>query len=347
MSEYELRVPGNILLMGEYAVLEPGGKGIALAVEPRVHAAAETASTLCARGVFGGQTAEWEARPDAEGEVIGAGRDKAGSEAEAHTGGRATDKFGAILERLSDTIPRICGIEPHRLTGKITVDSSAFFSRGRKSGFGSSAAVTVALALLLHRLATGSADVPQRRLLPVVIDAHRHAQGGRGSGYDVAASLFGGVAHFTGGTAVDVRRLQLPWLPQLSILRGAAAVDSAEAVQRYEAWKAAHPERAEAFFRRSNEAVRRFAQADGWHAGREAVLEAREAGIEIGREIGVDARMGLSSGGADGRTAHAESTADCVCKAVGAGNELGLCLGSCPGAGAPLTLSSEGPRWKQ
>ena len=333
MSEYELTVPGNILLMGEYAVLEPGGQGIALAIEPRVHARADAASKLCARGVFGGQTADWEARPD--------------SVAEAHAGGRATGKFGAILERLSDTIPRICGTEPHRLTGKITVDSSAFFADGRKSGFGSSAAVTVALALLLHRLATGSTEVPQRRLLPVVVDAHRHAQGGRGSGYDVAASLFGGVAHFTGGAAVDVQPLQLPWLPRLSILRGASAVDSAEAVRRYEAWKTAHPERAEAFVRRSNEAVRRFAEADDWDSGRDALLEAKATGLEIGREIGVDARIDPGSGEADGRTADTESRADCVCKAVGAGNELGLCLGSCPGAGAPLTLSAEGPRWKQ
>ena len=36
MSSFRLTVPGNLLLAGEYAVLEEGGLGAALAVEPRL-----------------------------------------------------------------------------------------------------------------------------------------------------------------------------------------------------------------------------------------------------------------------------------------------------------------------
>ncbi|HTH13468.1 MAG TPA: hypothetical protein VMB23_03670, partial [Spirochaetia bacterium] len=36
MKSFRLTVPGNLLLAGEYAVLEEGGLGAALAVEPRL-----------------------------------------------------------------------------------------------------------------------------------------------------------------------------------------------------------------------------------------------------------------------------------------------------------------------
>ena len=35
MSGFELSAPGNLLLMGEYAVLEEDGRGLAMAVERR------------------------------------------------------------------------------------------------------------------------------------------------------------------------------------------------------------------------------------------------------------------------------------------------------------------------
>lgn len=60
-----------------------------------------------------------------------------------------------------------------------------------KPGFGSSAAVAVAAAGALRTLAGGP-----RPTVAEMVAVHREAQGGRGSGYDVATALVGGVCIF-------------------------------------------------------------------------------------------------------------------------------------------------------
>jgi phosphomevalonate kinase len=69
---------------------------------------------------------------------------------------------------------------------QITIDSRACFHHGRKLGLGSSAAVCVALGASVARLAGGGAP------LPLLVDAHRRAQGSHGSGLDIAAAWQGG-----------------------------------------------------------------------------------------------------------------------------------------------------------
>jgi phosphomevalonate kinase len=81
--------------------------------------------------------------------------------------------------------------------GAPLVDSAALSERGRKLGLGSSAAVAAAAVAAL--LDAAGADVEaQRWLIFRLADrAHRAAQGGRGSGADVAAAIFGGVLAYT------------------------------------------------------------------------------------------------------------------------------------------------------
>ncbi|MGE5185056.1 MAG: hypothetical protein ACM31C_23470 [Acidobacteriota bacterium] len=74
----------------------------------------------------------------------------------------------------------------------IVCDSSAMFEGAQKLGLGSSAAVTVAATAL----ALGSVD-DRARVFDIASAAHLRAQGGVGSGADVAASVYGGAISYT------------------------------------------------------------------------------------------------------------------------------------------------------
>jgi phosphomevalonate kinase len=80
--------------------------------------------------------------------------------------------------------------------GSVAVDTGAFSAGGAKLGLGSSAAAaTVAVGAVLE-----AAGVPVAQSLDLVYSlaaaAHRAAQGGVGSGADVAAAVHGGVIEF-------------------------------------------------------------------------------------------------------------------------------------------------------
>src|SRR4030042_1902847 len=109
-------VPANLLLLGEYAVLEEGGLGLAVAAEPRVRV-------------------RFERRPRAG--LAGAARRGSGA-------------------------------------------------RGGRRGWA------------LRARPEGAPPAPAA-VLEAALAAHRRAQGGRGSGYDVLASFHGGAGLFAGG----------------------------------------------------------------------------------------------------------------------------------------------------
>jgi len=77
---------------------------------------------------------------------------------------------------------------------EISVDSTAFYDKITKLGLGSSAAVTVAATAL----ALGTVD--RDEVLAIALAAHARAQGprgARGSGADIAASVYGGTIVFS------------------------------------------------------------------------------------------------------------------------------------------------------
>jgi phosphomevalonate kinase len=96
--------------------------------------------------------------------------------------------------------------------GTALVDTSAFSEQGVKLGLGSSAAAAVAAAGAVLEYA-GVAVASNKELLFSVADAaHRSAQGGVGSGADVAVSVYGGYVRFVrppGGAPV-IKRLLPP-----------------------------------------------------------------------------------------------------------------------------------------
>lgn len=175
---------GKLMLAGEYAVLQPGGLAIAAAV---------------------GRLVRWQARLDG-------------------APGIAVTAFGQTVES-----PWPCPAPPEGLLGFAVRAFAAaeaavggvwhgqlhlevFGDRGgTKLGLGNSAAVTVAaLRAWMHHngLPPNAAQVAE-----LARAAHRQAQGGAGSGYDVTAIACGGLLAYWPQTG-EIR--QLGWPPDLA-----------------------------------------------------------------------------------------------------------------------------------
>jgi len=211
---------------------------------------------------------------------------------------------------------------------RIIVDSSQFFAGGRKSGFGSSAAVTVALVCTLLHLSGLSGPQLLQCAARLALLAHRRVQGGRGSGYDVYASLYGGYGCLAGGAEPSWQTVRLSWLPPLYLFAGAAGVSTPNSLQCYERWKAGDPAGWRSFLLRSNQAVRSFLQAENWPRARAAFIDAKQLGLRLGEQIGVPAAIEAPV-----------SLPPQLCKALGAGDELGIYVAETP----PEARSREQP----
>jgi mevalonate kinase len=95
--------------------------------------------------------------------------------------------------------------------GGYTVDTDAFRDAGRKLGLGSSSAACV--AFLAAAIASPSAGLDPTRLHALAQAAHHTFSGGRGSGIDVAAAVFGGTCVFSRSTGGVPRTADLPATP--------------------------------------------------------------------------------------------------------------------------------------
>jgi len=311
----QLSVPGNLLLLGEYAVLESGGLGLALAPDVRVQLDVHSDETFGLTGIWGGKKVDW--RPDQAGQPL----------------------LSALWAVCSARLQRY-GVYAGGLQGRLRVDSSALYHPdGRKSGFGSSAAVSVAIATALMLQAGLSADLACAESVQAALEAHRLAQGGSGSGYDIYTSCHGAVGLFSGGLRPSWTALDLDWLPPLYLFAGSRSVSSARSISRYHAWKREQPAAAERFLKQSNAAVLAFIEADSWDRARPHFKHYRELAIGLGRDIGVSAEISPPKG-----------LEDAVCKAVGAGNELGVVLAAERSAAeraelAPLKIAEGGVVW--
>jgi phosphomevalonate kinase len=93
--------------------------------------------------------------------------------------------------------------------GSVLVDTSAFSLNGTKMGIGSSAATAaVSVGAVLETAGRSVADSTDL-VFDVALAAHRAAQGGLGSGADVAAAVYGGLLHYERPAAgpASIRRL--------------------------------------------------------------------------------------------------------------------------------------------
>ena len=282
-------IPGNLLLLGEYAVLESGGLGLTMAIKPHVVARISTAARFSLSGVTPAVTERWNR-------------------------GCSNDTFVCrIAEALAQTVQTRAGVDLAALPMSLTIDSTAFFdAAGAKRGLGSSAAASVALVAAVVRQLRSINPAAADRIDPLqtAVSVHRAAQNGHGSGYDVAASLYGGVGLFRGGPQPSYTALGTQQLPRLFLRPGPAAVSTRAAIGRYQELKHNRPAVVRQFLESSNRALSAFADAHGWCEQRAALLEARSAAAALGDTINVPARPAV--------TDHRQIVAKCL----GAGNEL-------------------------
>lgn len=142
----------------------------------------------------------------------------------------------------------------------VRVDSSALYQGDLKLGLGSSAAVTAAVVGLA--LAAAGHTLDPHAVFAIADAAHGEAQGTRGSGVDVACSVFGGAIRFLRrGGAVDVKPVDLPDGVRLTFIWTGAAASTSALLARVKALAEAQPPRHEAAIGRLVSHAHAFASA--------------------------------------------------------------------------------------
>jgi phosphomevalonate kinase len=185
-----LTLPGKVLLFGEYAVLH-GAPAIVAAVDRRARVQLEAGPgaevSVVAPGIADAPVTVWP-RPD------------------------TSPTLAAVAEAVRTVAAELAREQTSLSGARLTLDTTAFHA-GRppvKLGLGSSSAsVAGAVAALLARAGTNLHRRPGlHRALALAHGAHFRAQGGTGSGADVAACLYGGILEVraSGGPAPPVVR---------------------------------------------------------------------------------------------------------------------------------------------
>jgi phosphomevalonate kinase len=223
--------PGKLVLLGEYAVLE-GATAIAMAVDRRA-----SARVSAAAGAVGSVSA-----PD-----VSVAAAPLAISADGQPDWRAASADAAQALSLVDQVLRglaADGLGP-RAAINLALDTRAFFDRAagepRKLGLGSSAALTVALASAVAQQAGHGALLADRAgWLVRLLALHRRFQGGRGSGVDVATSVYGGVIAYR-NDALGPQTEPLRWpesVARLFVWSGNSASTPAF-LKKLAAWRAA------------------------------------------------------------------------------------------------------------
>ena len=210
---------------------------------------------------------------------------------------RATARFvsgGAPATPLVEQVMAAVGAELGAALpeGAPEIDSSPLAGGEGKLGLGSSAAVAAAGVAVLLAAAGVDPEVERQRTLTLADRAHRAAQGGRGSGADVASAVFGGVIAYARHPDGPARIEPLGPSPVEVIVFSAGAprltVDGIRALETF----AAHaPEQHRLRMEQIAAAADRFAGA--WRAADAAsvVAAARGAGTalgDLGREANIE-----------------------------------------------------------
>jgi mevalonate kinase len=272
--------------------LEKGGVGLAMAVEQRIQIDILSSDELFIEGVWPGGALSWTCRQPSASPLI-----------------------AAVVEEVRNWLREKGGGNVLR-GARIRVDSSALFSsNGRKSGLGSSAAVTAGLVCALLDAAGCRPDSLDPAVLDLAIRAHRRSQGGAGSGYDVSCSFHGRMGVFHGGPLPRWEPCRLWEDRVVCLFSGPSPVSTSEAIRQYVRWKQSNPGDAGLFLKESNRNVLEFVHARTTAEAERHLRACRELGVSLGKAIGVSAQIETPRG-----------LDPAWCKALGAGNELGACL---------------------
>ena len=291
--------PGKLVLCGEYAVLD-GAPAICMAVDRRarvtIAATGADQSTVSAPGI----SSELGSFRYVDGELewLAAG-----------------DNFTLV-----DSVWRTAN--PANLGGvSLVLDTGEFLdaASGIKLGIGSSAALAVALAAALGELAGLDADARS-----IAFAAHRHFQGGHGSGIDIACSSAGGLIECTMGAAAS-RRVRWPDGLLYALLWSGVAADTGSKLEHLD--KTAPSASRDGLVH----AARRMAEL--WRQGpAQAILHEYRDYTQVLREFSIDHELGIfDAGHAD--LADAADAAGLVYKPCGAGGgDVGVVFADNPAA---------------
>jgi phosphomevalonate kinase len=297
-----LTAPANLLLLGEYAVTEPGGLGIWLA--PNIRATAELWPTTNQSSHITCRLLQSE----------------------------STFALDAVMPPIDSNDPNALAklvylqfqawlittkLRPIPKPFQLIVDTRAFFGPdGQKLGYGSSAVASLLISAALVEAHLG--DLPfavqnaWRSEVPyLAIQAQRAFQGGHGSGYDVAASWLGGCGWFVGGPRPYFERFTAAWPFGVQLFQGVDLVKTSGAIEKFSRWKESHPEDFANFMQRSKAIAENFRAASfgDFHTVLGYFEASRLLGLELGAAITVPAAMAVPQ-----------------TKALGAGHELGAQL---------------------
>ena len=348
-----MAAPGSVLLLGEYAVTEPDAPGVAIAIDPRVRATLTAGGSPSISGRMGAQRFTWTPRrsdsplftalaaecgPPA-GSIVVDSTAFAGPRGKLGLGSSAAVAV-AVAALLS---------APRQVAEWATGSASGEAGAASDLAAGAAARSRVARAGPRGEFPTGGGPSPdgmRRRVFAAALAAHRAAQGGRGSGYDVATSVWGGAVHFFGGRAPRAVPHRPRELPALYLVQGAAPLPTSPALARYQAWRQREPGPADRFVRRSREVVEQFLAA----ADAAACCAAIDAGGKLTRWLG--ACIGVAVEPAELRDRLDRfRVRGWAAKPVGAGGELGIAAAPA-GTRAPevphawpLRPSADGLRW--
>ena len=217
--------------------------------------------------------------------------------------------------------------------GAPEVDSTALSEDGRKLGLGSSAAVAAAAVATLLEVAGVDVEAERWLIFMLADRAHRAAQGGRGSGADVAAAVFGGVLAYTRPEvgAPTVRALISPAaVTSVVVATGApaATVDHVRAVERLAARDpGAHARRLRDIRQAADAFLAAYETGDA-----PAVIRAVGAAHEALGALGRDADLAIVTPALDVAAALARELAGAAKPSGAGGGDVGLAFFSDPDA---------------
>jgi len=182
----KIKVPGKLILLGEYAVLE-GANALVSAVDR--HVMAEISASKNEFCLLSGNLTS-----DTIRFLIGSDGDIIPDQGQSN---QSLSTMNFAMTIISQIHKKIIGsgfsIQPYDLR----IDTSQFYMETNKMkiGLGSSAALTVALITSILKILRIEKDISPSKYDQFVFACKTHflAQGNRGSGIDIAASLYGGI----------------------------------------------------------------------------------------------------------------------------------------------------------
>ena len=289
--------PGKLFFSGEWAVLEVGNPGLVVSVDKRVHVELEKADEISI-SVEDFDIKEAKAKFE-DGEI----------EFSGVTQGEK-DKLKFTKYALESVLSYVEDYEPFKMNSWGELSQIRVDGELKKIGFGSSASSTV--ATIAGILSMNGYDVTDKdvrdKIYKLGAIAHYLAQGKVGSGFDIAASTYGGVFVYqrfdpdwlieqmdSGKSIREIvemdwpsfraEPLEVPEDFELSIGWTGESASTSDMIRQMHNFRDSHPDEYDRLYGEIADLVEK--EAEAWNSGdKEKALELLQKNEEILRELG-------------------------------------------------------------